>query len=116
MYLACSPERKDAWSDSQGRVSLDSQQDCQLMAANQTPEVILPAVPFSTYDPQDYIIEEGTVHLIYGVLDRPFRLLQQLKLSTPFPSLPQDIQTLEVRNTDVNIPTQETTHLSSSFP
>lgn len=69
--------------------------------------------------------QEGTVHLIYRVLDRPIRLLQQLKLSqietgvqrarllcpdTPSPSLLQDIQTLEFRNTDVNISTQETTY------
>uniref|UniRef100_A0A673X9G3 Dopamine beta-hydroxylase n=1 Tax=Salmo trutta TaxID=8032 RepID=A0A673X9G3_SALTR len=69
--------------DSRGRVSLDSQQDYRLMAATQTPERFSPLFKrsFSTCDPQDYIIEEGTVHLIYGVLDRPIRLLQQLKLS-----------------------------------
>uniref|UniRef100_A0A4W5P690 Dopamine beta-hydroxylase n=1 Tax=Hucho hucho TaxID=62062 RepID=A0A4W5P690_9TELE len=49
----------DAWSDSQGRVSLDSQQDYQLMDTRQTPEgfSLLFKRPFSTCDPRDYIIE-----------------------------------------------------------
>uniref|UniRef100_A0A8C8G3M0 Dopamine beta-hydroxylase n=1 Tax=Oncorhynchus tshawytscha TaxID=74940 RepID=A0A8C8G3M0_ONCTS len=134
--LALSVLLQDVWSDSQGRVNLDSQQDYQqdyqLMAATQTPEgfSLLFKRPFSTCEPQDYIIEEGTVHLIYGVLDLPIRLLQQLKLSqietgvqrarllcpdTPSPSLLQDIHTLEVRNTDVNISTQETTYWCHIF-
>lgn len=50
---------QDAWSDSQGCVSLDSQQDYRLMAATQTPERFSPLFKwsFSTCDPQDYIIE-----------------------------------------------------------
>nr|XP_046163418.1 dopamine beta-hydroxylase-like [Oncorhynchus gorbuscha] len=122
----------DAWSDSQGHVSLDSQQDYQLMDTRQTPEgfSLLFKRPFSTCDPRDYIIEEGTVHLIYGVLDQPIRSLQQLNLSqietgvqralllrpdTPPPSLPRDVQTLEVRTPDITIPTQETTYWCHIF-
>ncbi|KAJ7986890.1 hypothetical protein DPEC_G00333090 [Dallia pectoralis] len=117
----------DAWSDSEGRVSLDSQQDYELIEARQTPEgfSLLFKRPFSTCDPHDYIIEEGTVHLIYGVLDRPISTLQQLNLSqietglqralllrpdTPSPTLPPDVQTLMVLAPDVIIPTQETTY------
>ncbi|XP_010875656.3 dopamine beta-hydroxylase [Esox lucius] len=117
----------DAWSDNEGRVSLDSQQDYQLIEARQTPEgfSLLFKRPFSTCDPRDYIIEEGTVHLIYGVLDRPIRSLEQLNLSqietgvqralllrpdSPSPSLPPDVQTLDVLAPNVIIPTQETTY------
>jgi hypothetical protein len=57
--LALSVLLQDVWSDSQGRVNLDSQQNYQLMAATQTPEgfSLLFKRPFSTCDPQDYIIE-----------------------------------------------------------
>ncbi|KAM3874355.1 dopamine beta-hydroxylase [Diretmus argenteus] len=117
----------DAWSDSEGRVSLDDQQDYQLIEARQKPEgfYLLFKRPFSTCDPRDYLIEEGTVHIIYGLLDRPIVSLEQLNLSrietgvqrvlmlrpdTPSPSLPPDVQILEVRSPDVTIPSQETTY------
>uniref|UniRef100_UPI003AAECD8A dopamine beta-hydroxylase n=1 Tax=Centroberyx gerrardi TaxID=166262 RepID=UPI003AAECD8A len=117
----------DAWSDSEGRVSLDSQQDYQLIEARQKPEgfYLLFKRPFSTCDPRDYLIEEGTVHIIYGLLDRPIASLEQLNLSriqtgvqrvlmlrpnTPSPSLPPGVQILEVLAPDVTIPSQETTY------
>lgn len=57
--LSLSVLLQDAWSDSQGCVSLDRQQDYRLMAATQTPERFSPLFKwsFSTCDPQDYIIE-----------------------------------------------------------
>ncbi|XP_062333527.1 dopamine beta-hydroxylase [Osmerus eperlanus] len=117
----------DAWSDNQGRVTLDTQQDYQLLGARQTPEgfSLLFRRPFNTCDPRDYLIEEGTVHVIYGVLDRPISSLQQLNLSrlnmgvqrvlmlrpdTPSPSLPREVLSLEVLAPQVTIPSQETTY------
>ncbi|KAI1904793.1 hypothetical protein AGOR_G00009340 [Albula goreensis] len=117
----------DAWSDSTGHVTLDSQQDYQLIKAGRTPDgfYLLFKRPFSTCDPRDYVIEEGTVHLIYGVLDKPLTSLQQLNLtniqtglqrvlllrpSTPALQLPKDVQTLEVLAPSVTIPAQETTY------
>lgn len=50
---------QDAWSDSEGHVSLDSQQDYELIVAKQTPAgfYLLFKRPFSTCDPRDYLIE-----------------------------------------------------------
>lgn len=69
--------------------------------------------------------QEGTVHIIYGFLDRPLASLEQLNLSqihtgvqrvlmlrpdTPSPTLPPDVQTLDVLAPNVIIPNQETTY------
>ncbi|XP_056146432.1 dopamine beta-hydroxylase [Lampris incognitus] len=123
--LGAVPE--DAWSDSEGRVSLDEKQHYQLIEARRTPTgmYVLFKRPFSTCDPRDYVIEEGTVHVIYGFLDHSVSSLDQLDLSqiqtgvqrvlmlrpdTPSPSLPPDIEILEVLAPNVIIPSQETTY------
>lgn len=69
--------------------------------------------------------QEGTVHIIYGLLDQPLPALEQLNLSrihtgvqrvlmlrpdTPSPRLPLDVQTLDVLAPNVIIPNQETTY------
>ncbi|KAM9841689.1 dopamine beta-hydroxylase [Aulostomus maculatus] len=117
----------DAWSDSEGKVSLDSQQDYELIQAQKKSDgfYLLFKRPFSTCDPRDYLIEEGTVHIIYGFLDQPIALLKQLNLSqihtgvqrvlmlrpdTPSPTLPPDVQMLDVLAPSVIIPNQETTY------
>lgn len=50
---------QDAWSDDDGRVTLDGQQDYELLDARNTPEgfSLLFRRPFSTCDPHDYVIE-----------------------------------------------------------
>ncbi|XP_034048172.1 dopamine beta-hydroxylase [Thalassophryne amazonica] len=117
----------DAWSDSEGRVSLDSQQDYELIEARQTLSgfYLLFKRPFSTCDPRDYLIEDGTVHIIYGVLAQPIASLEQLNLSRIHtgvqrvlmlrpdmlpPTLPPDAQTLDVVVPNIIIPSQETTY------
>ncbi|XP_076875205.1 dopamine beta-hydroxylase [Brachyhypopomus gauderio] len=117
----------DAWSDADGRVMLDSQQDYQLLDARNTPEgfCLLFKRPFNTCDPHDYVIEEGTVHIIYAMLDKPVRSLQTLNVSRlqtglqrilllrpdmATPTLPRDVRTLEVLAPNIVIPTQETTY------
>uniref|UniRef100_A0A3B4G1F7 Dopamine beta-hydroxylase n=1 Tax=Pundamilia nyererei TaxID=303518 RepID=A0A3B4G1F7_9CICH len=117
----------DAWSDSKGHVSLDSQQDYDLIEAKQKAEgyYLLFKRPFSTCDPRDYVIEEGTVHIIYGFLVKPLASLDKLNLSeirtgvqrvlmlrpdTPPPTLPPDVQMLDVVAPNVIIPNQETTY------
>lgn len=118
----------DAWSDSKGHVSLDGQQDYDLIRAEQRADgfYLLFKRPFATCDPRDYLIEDGTVHFIYGFLDKPLASLEQLNLSRistglqrvvllrpdfPNPTLPPDVTTLDVRSpTSVIIPSQETTY------
>ncbi|XP_062411173.1 dopamine beta-hydroxylase [Sardina pilchardus] len=122
----------DAWSDSQGVVTLDRQQDYQLLAAHHTPEgfYLLFKRPFSTCDPHDFLFEEGTVHLIYATLDRPISSLAQLNLSllqtgvqrvlllrpdTPSPPLLPHQPQLDVLAPNVTIPGQETTYWCHMF-
>uniref|UniRef100_A0A8C7ZAH2 Dopamine beta-hydroxylase n=1 Tax=Oryzias sinensis TaxID=183150 RepID=A0A8C7ZAH2_9TELE len=117
----------DAWSDSEGHVSLDRQQDYELIEAKEKPDgfYLLFKRPFSTCDPKDYLIEEGTVHIIYGLLDQPLASLEELNLSRihtgvqrvlmlrpddPSPTLGPDLQTIDVVAPDVIIPSQETTY------
>uniref|UniRef100_A0A673MRP8 Dopamine beta-hydroxylase n=1 Tax=Sinocyclocheilus rhinocerous TaxID=307959 RepID=A0A673MRP8_9TELE len=72
----------------------------------------------------DFFVE-GTVHIIYAMLERPILSLHELNISrlqpgvqrvlllrpdTPSPALPRDVRTLEVLAPDVIIPTQETTY------
>lgn len=57
---------QDAWSDGEGLVSLDSQQDYELIEAKQKPDgyYLLFRRPFSTCDPRDYLIEVCLVALV----------------------------------------------------
>ncbi|XP_047228295.1 dopamine beta-hydroxylase [Girardinichthys multiradiatus] len=117
----------DAWSNSEGHVSLDSQQDYELIEAKKKEDgfYLLFKRPFSTCDPRDYVIEEGTVHIIYGLLDQPIASLEDLNLfrihtgvqrvlmlrpDMPSPTLPPDVQTLDVLAPNIIIPNQETTY------
>ncbi|XP_070451030.1 dopamine beta-hydroxylase isoform X1 [Equus przewalskii] len=117
----------DAWSDQKGWIHLDAQQDYQLLRAQRTPEglSLLFKRPFGTCDPKDYLIEDGTVHLVYGILEEPFwsleaintsalhtglQRVQLLKPNVSVPALPADMRTMEVRAPDVLVPGQETTY------
>ncbi|XP_025905350.1 dopamine beta-hydroxylase [Nothoprocta perdicaria] len=117
----------DAWSDEEGQLHMDSQQDYQLLGAHKAPEglYLLFRRAFSTCDPKDYVIEDGTVHLIYGILEQPVHSLQAintsaiptglqrvqlLKPNISVPELPSDMQSMAITAPDVVIPSQETTY------
>ncbi|XP_066435842.1 dopamine beta-hydroxylase [Eleutherodactylus coqui] len=117
----------DAWSDENGHLHIDSHQDYQLLSAQQTPEGLYLVFrrPFTTCDPNDYLIEDGTVHLVYALLEKPFqslsainvsllqRGLQRVQLLKPevhTPQLPKDVITMDVRAPNVVIPDKETTY------
>ncbi|XP_069465731.1 dopamine beta-hydroxylase [Ambystoma mexicanum] len=129
----------DAWSDQDGRLHMDSQQDYQLLEAHKNEKglYLIFKRAFSTCDPKDYHIEDGTVHLIYGLLDKPSSSLQEINVSTIHkglqrvqllktdlitPELPNDIKTMEITAPQVLIPNQETTYwcyivkLPDNFP
>lgn len=70
-------------------------------------------------------LQDGTVHLVYGILEQPFASLeaintsalqtglqrvQLLKPDISVPALPPDTRTMEVRAPDVLVPGQETTY------
>ncbi|XP_027472269.1 dopamine beta-hydroxylase [Zalophus californianus] len=117
----------DAWSDQWGQIHLDSQQDYQLLQVQRTPEglCLLFKRPFGTCDPKDYLIEDGTVHLVYGILEEPFGSLeaintsglqtglqrvQLLKPNISVPALPSDMHSMEIHTPDILIPGQKTTY------
>ncbi|KFQ99299.1 Dopamine beta-hydroxylase, partial [Opisthocomus hoazin] len=117
----------DAWSDAKGQLHMDSQQDYQLLGAQRAPEglYLLFRRAFSTCDPKDYLIEDGTVHLIYGILEKPVPSLQAINISAihrglqrvqllkpniTVPELPSDMKTMEITAPDIVIPSQETTY------
>ncbi|CAH6788778.1 Dbh [Phodopus roborovskii] len=117
----------DAWSDQKGQIHLDAQQDYQLLQVQRTSDglSLLFKRPFVTCDPKDYLIEDDTVHLVYGILEEPFQSLeaintsglhtglqrvQLLKSEVPTPAMPADVQTMEIRAPDVLIPDNETTY------
>uniref|UniRef100_A0A8C6RT32 Dopamine beta-hydroxylase n=1 Tax=Nannospalax galili TaxID=1026970 RepID=A0A8C6RT32_NANGA len=117
----------DAWSDQKGQIHLDTQQDYQLLQAQRTLDglSLLFRRPFATCDPKDYLIEDGTVHLVYGILEEPFRSLevinisglqtglqrvQLLKTEVPIPAMPEDTQTMVIHAPNILIPGQETTY------
>ncbi|XP_067826121.1 dopamine beta-hydroxylase-like [Heptranchias perlo] len=117
----------DAWTDQQAHVHLDTQQDYQLIEAHQVQQGLYLTFKrhFDTCDKSDYVIEGGTVHLLYGFLERPTASLesidlrsmpggtqrvQLLKPNTRTPTLPADVKVLEVLAPNVTIPDQETTY------
>lgn len=70
-------------------------------------------------------LQDGTVHLVYGILEQPFPSLeainisilqtglqrvQLLKPNISTPTLPSDMLTMEIRAPDVLVPGQETTY------
>ncbi|XP_052524243.1 dopamine beta-hydroxylase [Tympanuchus pallidicinctus] len=117
----------DAWSDAHGQLHMDSQQDYQLLRAQKASEglYLLFRRAFSTCDPKDYLIEDGTVHLIYGILENPVHSLRAINISTMYrglqrvqllkpnitiPELPDNVKTMEITTPNIVIPSQETTY------
>ncbi|KAL1785947.1 dopamine beta-hydroxylase [Sigmodon hispidus] len=117
----------DAWSDQKGQIHLDAQQDYQLLKVQRTLDglSLLFKRAFVTCDPKDYLIEDDTVHLVYGILEEPFQSLeaintsglhtglqrvQLLKSEFPTPAMPSDVQTMEIRAPNILIPDNETTY------
>ncbi|XP_078082262.1 dopamine beta-hydroxylase [Mustelus asterias] len=117
----------DAWTDQQARIHLDMQQDFQLINAQQSAQglYLIFKRQFNTCDKSDYIIESGTVHLLYRFLEEPTPSLesidlrsmnggtQRVQLLKPIihiPKLPSDTKVLEILAPNVTIPAQETTY------
>ncbi|XP_070811803.1 dopamine beta-hydroxylase [Pituophis catenifer annectens] len=118
----------DAWSDQDTQLHMDAQQNYHLLGARRIGGglSLLFKRPFATCDPKDYLIEDGTVHLIYGILEKPASSLQAINVSALLrkglqrvqllkpkirvPPLPGDLKTMEIRVPDVTIPHQETTY------
>uniref|UniRef100_UPI00398ED939 dopamine beta-hydroxylase n=1 Tax=Pristiophorus japonicus TaxID=55135 RepID=UPI00398ED939 len=117
----------DAWTDQQAQIHLDTQQDYQLIDAHRSDQGLYLTFKryFDTCDKRDYVIKDGTVHLLYGFLEQPAASLESIDLRTMTAgiqrvqllkptihksALPVDVKVLEVLAPNVTIPDQETTY------
>ncbi|EFN89747.1 Dopamine beta-hydroxylase [Harpegnathos saltator] len=119
---------QDTWVDDDGKVYVDSQQDCENFTWKRYNNVTY--FTFSrkldTCDEHDYIIERGTTHLIWLKGDGPLVSLAGLKVSNAEtsgmsraelyrmphrkPMYPADAWKLELLNHQVQVPNVETTY------
>lgn len=71
------------------------------------------------------LLQDGTVHLIYGILENPVHSLHAINISTMYrglqrvqllkpditiPVLPRDVKIMEITTPSIVIPSQETTY------
>ncbi|XP_070582215.1 dopamine beta-hydroxylase-like [Ptychodera flava] len=122
---------KDTWTDDTGIVHIDGRQNVRVTgySHDSTTEIISLKRKFDNCDPEDYVIEDGTVDLIYVTADDRFSSLnglnvseyknglqrvQLLKSQMPVPSFPDDVMILDVLAPSVEIPNSTTTYWCST--
>ncbi|KAK3087538.1 hypothetical protein FSP39_007304 [Pinctada imbricata] len=116
---------KDCWTDKLGKLHTDSQQDYILTetASGQGFLGIEFHRKFDTCDTHDYMIDNGTTHIIFmvGNEDSPVKLsldvkdvglqrVQLLKPDIPPPRLPSDVWSFEIRAPAIEVPATDTTY------
>ncbi|XP_014472863.1 PREDICTED: tyramine beta-hydroxylase isoform X1 [Dinoponera quadriceps] len=119
---------QDTWADNDGKIHVDSQQDCENFTWKRHNNVTY--FTFSrkldTCDEHDYIIERGTTHIIWLQGRGPLVSLAGLKVSNAEasgmsraelyrmphrkPIFPADAWELELLNHQVQVPNKETTY------
>uniref|UniRef100_UPI00358E2581 dopamine beta-hydroxylase n=1 Tax=Myxine glutinosa TaxID=7769 RepID=UPI00358E2581 len=117
----------DAWTDGDGTVHLDSQQDYELESAQQSQGQFSMTFrrKLDTCDPHDYRIDDGTTHVFFSYLNRPFSSVEEINLmdlphslrmvqlagsEIPIPHLDPSVSFLEIIVPRVAVPQQETTY------
>ncbi|XP_033208226.1 tyramine beta-hydroxylase isoform X2 [Belonocnema kinseyi] len=124
---------QDAWTDRNGMINLDSQQDCESFAWKRRGNVTKFTFTrkFDTCDEHDYVIERGTTHLVWLKGRGPLSSLAGLRiedakssgmsrtemLRTPHikPQFPPDTWNFEILNDKVKVPNKETTYWCRVF-
>ncbi|KAL6436582.1 hypothetical protein ACFW04_004803 [Cataglyphis niger] len=119
---------QDSWADIDGKLHLDSQQDCKNFAWKRRGNVtkFTFSRKFDTCDEHDYIIERGTTHLVWLRGRGPLSSLTGLEISDAKasgmsrtelrrmshkkPKFPADMWQLELLAHRVQVPKQETTY------
>lgn len=121
---------QDIYTDEVGYVTVDDHDDCQLLSLKRRGFITRYAWSrkFDTCDKQDYIIEDGTTHLVYAIGHGPLRRLDGINLSKeihgfqrvqllkniiPNPPFPDDTTSIIVHNDKVQVPNVETTYWCS---
>ncbi|XP_076359948.1 tyramine beta hydroxylase [Tachypleus tridentatus] len=121
---------QDVWTDEAGYISVDYHDDCPLMALRRRDHIthFVFNRRFDTCDVQDYVIEDGTTHVVYATGKGPLRRLEGLRLTKedhdfqrvqllktldPPPVLPESTKIFSVTNDRVQVPDLETTYWCS---
>ncbi|KAG0423362.1 hypothetical protein HPB47_000878 [Ixodes persulcatus] len=121
------PHLDDAWTDDAGYVTVDEQNDCVLGSLKRRGSTVrfLLTRSFDTCDSHDYVIEDGTVHVVYATGTGPLRKLdglrltraehgfqraQLLKIMREPPPFPPDTKFVNFLNEKVPVPSDETTY------
>ncbi|GAB6033666.1 hypothetical protein CHUAL_013726 [Chamberlinius hualienensis] len=119
---------QDAWTDEKGNLHVDKKQNCKLLTLrrkdNRTIFKFSRAFDSCNSD-GDYVIDEGTVHIIYASGDGPidsadglsisnskhgFQRAQLLKVPAEHVAFPSDTVTFSVLSNKVQVPNVETTY------
>ncbi|XP_033321707.1 tyramine beta hydroxylase [Megalopta genalis] len=119
---------QDAWADEEGKLNLDTQQDCENFAWRRRGNVtkFTFSRKFDTCDENDYVMERGTTHLVWLRGIGPLSSLAGLRISDAKasgmtrtelirvlherPVFPSDAWKLELLARRVKIPSKETTY------
>uniref|UniRef100_T1IHN6 DOMON domain-containing protein n=1 Tax=Strigamia maritima TaxID=126957 RepID=T1IHN6_STRMM len=120
----------DTWTDEKSILHVDKHQNCHLakMTYFDDVRILVWRREFDTCENDDYIIEEGTTHILYAMGEGPlpdiegiklnekehgFQRTQLLKNINPVPLLPKDAKTLTFLNDKVHVPASKTTYWCS---
>lgn len=121
------PHLDDTWTDEAGYLTVDEQNDCILGSLRRHGPTLrfLLTRKFDTCDPFDYVIEDGTMHVVYASGSGPLRKLdgmrltnaehgyqraQLLKVMEESPPFPSDTKFVNFLNNKVTVPNVETTY------
>ncbi|XP_050428659.1 dopamine beta-hydroxylase [Adelges cooleyi] len=120
----------DTWSDHTGRITVDERQDCEefdVVRLHNGLTALTFTRKFDTCDDQrDYLIEDGTTHLVWMVGGGPLfavdgllvsqarakgmQRVQLLKPERPSVKLPNNVAKIDVLANKVEVPAEETTY------
>ncbi|XP_014671913.1 PREDICTED: dopamine beta-hydroxylase-like [Priapulus caudatus] len=120
---------KDASTEEDGVILLDNQDDCKLIDAQRHHGVttVTWQRQFDTCDDDDYVIEDGTTHIVYAVGAGPvwtvangdihesstvtgFQRAQLLKNIAPATPVPAGAKTFQITAQQVRVPSSDTTY------
>ncbi|XP_050394406.1 dopamine beta-hydroxylase [Patella vulgata] len=118
---------QDSYTDSNGVLHADHSLDYTLHRARTEDglSILEYTRPFDTCDERDYLLDNGTTHIVYFVskgtpstcvgkdvrdLHHGFQRVQLLKPDVHLPPLPTDVWTFEITAPKVKIPGSETTY------
>ncbi|KAK6194755.1 hypothetical protein SNE40_000322 [Patella caerulea] len=118
---------QDSYTDSHGVLHADHSRDYTLHKARTEDglSILEYTRPFDTCDERDYLLDNGTTHIVYFVskgtpascvgkdvrdLHHGFQRVQLLKPDVHLPPLPADVWTFEITAPKVKIPGSETTY------